>query len=340
MDRLIRRAARVCLVGLLVPLLVAGTSVAGEPTPEASGPRRLVIATGNETGVYFPVGGAICRFINQATSDNGLRCAVESTDGSAENLQLLREGAVDLAIVQSDWHYHAWRGSSFYSARGEFKDLRSLLALHPESFTVVVRGDSKIRHWSDIRGHRVNLGLRGSGQRGTMEVLMTAEGWRREDFASVSELRADKQARALCRGEIDVMLFMVGHPSGTIREATTLCETRLVPVESPAIDRLLLSQPYYRRSSIPGGLYPGNPDAVSTFGVGATLVARTQLPDEVAQEVVRRVIEQLPQLHKLHPALAVVQAEDLPRAGLSAPLHNGAREAFLHYSLISQAGGP
>ena len=68
------------------------------------------------------------------------------------------------------------------------------------------------------------------------------------------------------------MVYMVGHPNGSIREAATNCDVTLVNIRGPVIDALIDANRYYRKVNIPGGLYRGNSRDVETFGVSATLV--------------------------------------------------------------------
>ena len=69
------------------------------------------MGTGNVAGVYFPVGVALCRLVNQHRRETGLRCAARPSEGSVGNLTALRDGSYDLAIVQSDTQAAALAGS-------------------------------------------------------------------------------------------------------------------------------------------------------------------------------------------------------------------------------------
>jgi TRAP-type uncharacterized transport system substrate-binding protein len=53
---------------------------------------------------------------------------------------------------------------------------------------------------------------------------MDAKGWSMDDFALASELKAAEQAGALGDNKIDAMIYTVGHPAGSIQEATTTCD--------------------------------------------------------------------------------------------------------------------
>ena len=145
--------------------LTTGFSASAEET-------FVTIGTGGVTGVYYPTGGAICRLVNKSREEHGIRCSVESTGGSIYNINTIRAGELDLGIAQSDWQYHAYKGTSKFKESGPFKELRAVFSVHPEPFTVVARKDANIKTFDDLKGKRVNIGNPGSGQRGTMEVLI------------------------------------------------------------------------------------------------------------------------------------------------------------------------
>ncbi len=294
----------------------------------------VTIGTGGVTGVYYPTGGSICRLVNKGRKQHGIRCSVESTGGSVYNLNTIRAGELDMGVAQSDWQFHAYHGSSKFADQGANKELRAIFSVHPEPFTVVARVDSGIKSFADLKGKRVNIGNPGSGQRGTMEVVMAAFGWEKSDFALASELKSAEQSQALCDNKIDAIVFTVGHPSGSIKEATTSCESVLVSVTGAAIDMLVADNDYYRTATIPGGMYRGNPDDVVTFGVGATFVSSTNTSAEVVYEVVKAVFENFDDFKKLHPAFSVLKKEEMIKDGLSAPIHEGAMKYYKEAGLM------
>jgi len=216
-----------------------------------------------------------------------------------------------MGVAQSDWQYHAYNGTSKFAKKGPNKKLRAVFSVHPEPFTVVARTDSGVKDFKDLKGKRVNIGNPGSGQRGTMEVLMGALGWTNDDFKLASELKSSEQAKALCDNKVDAMVFTVGHPSGSIKEATTSCDAVIVSVTGPEVDKLVADNDYYRTATIPGGMYRGTDTDTPTFGVGATFVSSSDVPEDVIYNVVKAVFENFDQFQKLHPAFANLKKEEM-----------------------------
>jgi TRAP transporter TAXI family solute receptor len=292
------------------------------------------IGTGGVTGVYYPTGGAICRMMAKTRSEHGIRCAVESTGGSVYNVNAVRSGELEFGVAQSDVQYKAVHGEGSLADAGPNPDLRSVFSIHPEPFTVVARADAGIANFEDLQGKRVNVGNPGSGQRDTMEVVMNAMGWTMDSFALASELQAAEQSQALCDNNIDAMVYTVGHPSGSIQEATTACDAVLVNVTGAAIDGLVAANPYYRTATIPGGMYRGNDADTATFGVGATLVTSAAVSEETVYQLVKAVFEDIDGFRGLHPAFANLDPKQMANDGLSAPLHPGAERYFREAGLI------
>ncbi len=314
--------------------VVAGATALSGGVASAQDQTFIAIGTGGVTGVYYPTGGAICRLVNRDRADHGVRCGVESTGGSVFNINAIRGGELEFGVAQSDWQFHAFNGTSRFEEQGPFEELRAVFSVHPEPFTVVARADAGIASFEDLQGKRVNVGNPGSGQRGTMEVLMGAMGWTMDDFAVASELQAAEQSQALCDNNIDAMIYTVGHPSGSIQEATTACDSVLVTVANDAVDTLVEENSFYRTATIPGGMYRGNDEDVQTFGVGATFVTSADVPEEVVYTVVAAVFENLDQFRSLHPAFANLDAAAMANDSLSAPLHPGAERYFREAGLI------
>ena len=192
---------------------IAGASLAVDRA-SAQGDRFITIGTGGVTGVYYPLGGAICRLVNKDRKQHGIRCSVESTGGSVYNINTIRAGELNLGVAQSDTQYYALKGEKTFSEVGPFEGLRAVFSVHPEPFTVVARADAGIKTFDDLKGKRVNIGPPGSGTRDTMDIVMAAKGWTLDDFALASGLKPAEQSQALCDNKIDAMLYAVGHPSG------------------------------------------------------------------------------------------------------------------------------
>ncbi|MDV5172433.1 TAXI family TRAP transporter solute-binding subunit [Photobacterium rosenbergii] len=303
---------------------VSALAAAVMTTGMANAQNFITIGTGSVTGVYYPTGGAICKLVNKDRKEHNVRCSVESTGGSIYNVNTMRAGELDFGIVQSDWQYHGYNGTSKFEEQGPYKKLRAVFSLHTEPFNIIARTDAGINGVEDLKGKRVNIGNPGSGDRATMGVVMDAMGWTNKDFKLASELKGSERSQALCDNKIDAFVYVIGHPNGSIKEATTSCDAKLVSVTGPKFDQIVADTPYYTKSVVPGGMYKGTDGDVNSFGVAATLVSSTDVSDDVVYAVVKSVFENFDTFKRLHPAFANLKPEDMVKEGLSVPLHPGA----------------
>jgi TRAP transporter TAXI family solute receptor len=292
--------------------------------PSFAQQKFITIGTGGVTGVYYAAGGAICRLMNKERARHGIRCSVESTGGSVANINTIKTGDLDFGVTQSDWQFHAVKGSAVFQKDGAVPDLRAVFSLHPEPFTVLARKEANITKFEDLKGKRFNIGNPGSGTRASMEQLLTTMGWKTGDFSLASELKADEHGAALCDNKIDGFFYGVGHPSANIQDPITTCGAKLVPIANAAVDKLVKENPFYAVVDIPGGLYPGNPNPTRTYGVLATFVTSAKVADATVYELVKAVFENFDEFKKLHPALANLDPKRMVKDGVSAPLHPGA----------------
>ncbi|MGH8796057.1 MAG: TAXI family TRAP transporter solute-binding subunit, partial [Caldimonas sp.] len=233
------RAPRRALLGATVFGLAC---LLAAPLPAAAQQKFVTIGTGGITGVYYAVGGAICRLVNKERAKHGMRCSVESTGGSVYNVNAIKSGELDFGMTQSDVQYQAYNGTGPFKEAA--KDLRAVFSVHPEPFTVVARKEADIKQFTDFKGKRFNVGNPGSGTRSALEELLTAEGMKLSDFSLASELKADEHGPALCDNKIDGFFYGVGHPSANIQDPTTTCGAKLVPLTGPAVDELVKKHAY------------------------------------------------------------------------------------------------
>lgn len=306
-------------------LLLAAPAGAQEAPPA---PQLVSMQTAAVSGVYFPVGVALCRLVNQHRRDTGVRCAARPSGGSVANVATLRDGAAALALVQSDTQAQALAGSGAFATAGPFADLRAVMSLYPETLTLVARADAGIARVEDLPGKRVWLGEEGSGTRVLAGDLMAALGWTADSFAPVAVGGPTQMVQALCAGDLDAFFYAVGHPALVIQEATTGCPVQLVPVDGPAIDALVDAHPELVRAEVPGGLYRGVRDPVPSFGVSATLVTRADQPEALVHAMVGQIFADFDMLRGLEPTLASLDPEAMATEGLTAPLHPGAERYF------------
>ncbi len=313
----VNRLMRVLVAALLA---MATTAMAQE---------FYTIGTGGVTGVYYPVGGATAKIVNDA--DVGLRLTVESTGGSVFNMSAIQAGQLDLALVQSDVLYQAYNGEEAFEGQ-PFEGARSVMGLHPEPMHLVCQAGAGVESFSDIAGKRVSIGNPGSGMLNTVQAMLAAKGMSEDDF-DAEYLRAAEAPDFLRDGRIDCFFYTVGIGGAAIRDITATADVTLASLDDEEFADLIEEAPYYAFATVPAGTYDGQDEDITLFGVKALFVTSEDMPEEDVYTIVTTILDNYEQFQATHPALADIAKEDL-LTGLSAPLHPGAERAFEEAGLL------
>lgn len=291
--------------------------------PAAHAADKITIGTGGETGVYFATGQALCDLLAGA----GYGCEAPPSKGSVANLKALKNGEIQFAMAQSDWQFHALKGSDKWDG-GEFTNLRAVFSVYAEPVQVVVNRDSGVKNWYGLKGKRINIGNPGSGQRQTMEEMLDAQRWKLDIFEAVSELPSSEQVEAFCENKFDAFVHVVGVPNGAMTRAIAECNGMLIEPHGTIIRKLATAaRPYYAKVKIPKGTYWDGQKKVDTFGVMATLVTTAETDPALVDALVKAVFDDFDGFKARHPAYGASIPEKMVSEALSAPLHPAA-EAY------------
>ena len=319
----------------LVLSLLFVTTLFTNSTTYAKKVKFVTIGTGSVTGVYYPTGGAICRLVNEKRKVIGVRCTVVSTGGSVYNVNAINKGELEFAIAQSDVVYQAITGTGRFKGK-PIKNLRIVMSIHPELMTLVVRKDSGIKSFYDIKGKIINIGNPGSGQEATSRAIFEYC----KDVISLKDfkpeyLKASECPNALRDKKIHGYFYMVGHPTANIKDAANTVDIDLISLANiPCIERLVKDKPYYAWGVIPAGLYRGVNYPTKTFGVKAILVTRKDMDEKIVYHFVKTILENFEQFKRMHPAYRTLTKEDLLKGFDKRMMHPGAVKAFKEAGLL------
>lgn len=295
---------------------------------------HLFLGTGSVQGVYFPIGGVICRLLNRHKSKHRIRCSLESTGGSVYNLKELRAGNFDLVFAQSDWQFHAYHGSSTFEKEGANQDLRAVFALEADPIVLLVKKPSEIQRFDDLAERTVSFGYTRSLQHRIMDDLLEVKNWTHENFREVRPMSDTKQIKQLCEEQIEAALVLSSSLNDHLATLGEDCQVRMVSISGKEVKEVIQTHPYYRTGKILKSMHPGMEADLISFGIGATFVASESTSPKAIYHVVKEVVENFRDFKSLHPSLAALDKDELSHAGISIPLHPGAVRYYKEARLL------
>jgi TRAP transporter TAXI family solute receptor len=278
------------------------------------------IAAGPEHGQYL-------RFARALGSRDDARAVPLVTLGGEENLQLLRDGKVSLALAQGDAALQAYEGKGNFAAAGPYPALRAIGSLYPEPVHVLMRAEGAVASVADLRGRRVAIGQRGSASRTTALRVLEAHGLRIGDIKPL-ELGLGDALVALRDKQADAVIQVIGVPADAIRDALIEVPLRFVPLAEQAVAALVAAQAGYFAFTIPPGAYPTQQQGVRTVATAALLLAGAELSESEVGALTRFVFAQGRDFAAQGSAQGTQVSAATARQGVTVPLRGAAEKSL------------
>lgn len=248
-------------------------------------PKVIKIGTGSILKGYYAIGLDLCKTIkNDDKNNEHIKCEVVATNGSIENLKLLQQGKIDLALVQANIAVEAYEGIGYYHDQEKMQNLRQVLNLHDEFFTVIVKDEDKIKVFADIDGKKITNGPAFSSSNITYDAIRSLYKFSKEP--EELHINYEDSIDKFCNKEIDAIIMMVGHSNPLVNLIANKCEVDFVSIENDKIAELIKQNRAFHKAILHKGLYPGITDDQTTVKVSAILVTR----DEVNRDILDKFI--------------------------------------------------
>ncbi|MDO9321502.1 MAG: TAXI family TRAP transporter solute-binding subunit [Pseudomonas sp.] len=293
------------------------------------------LASGAVFGQYNRFATALAALLKE----KNIKLSPLLTEGGLDNLRMLREGKVQLAISQSDSAYQAVHGSGTFQDAGPNLNLRALASLYPEPLHVLVRADGP-QSVTELRGKRVNLGPLSSASRSTAQAVLGAYGWQPNDFTETGELELPAALAALRDNQIDAVLQVIGTPADTISAASDALGLRLLALDPSIIAELQHSRPGTFAFSLAAGSYSRQTQAIPTLAVSSLLLSEQTLTSREAEQLVNVLFESGQQWLQLGSVQGTQLSASEEVRDLGIPLHEGAARALQQRRASTPEGQP
>ncbi len=279
------------------------------------------IATGGTSGTYYPIGGAIAQAVSKAGI---IQATAETGNASVANINLVAKGEIEVAFVQNDVSYWAYKGEQMF--KQPLTNVRAIAALYPEHIQLIVAKNANIKDISDLKGKRVSVGAPGSGTEGDAKAILTLAGVQYSDM-KVDFLDFGATTSRFKDNQIDAGFVVAGYPTASVMDLALTKDIDLLSFDDAFLKKLSDAHPFFVSSSIPGKTYKGVDNDVKTPAVVAILVTYDKMPEDVIYNFTKAMFDNIADVHLSHAKGKEIKLETA-LDGLTVPLHPGAAKYF------------
>lgn len=289
----------------------------------------IIIGSGHIAGDFYPIAGGICRTINEGRIKHGIRCLVDSTEGSIYNLSALRAGDVDFVLAQSDWAYRAFKGTERFDTVGGNESLRQVVPIVNKPLSLIVAKTSGLNTIAELKGKTIFAGPTEQASNELMALLLKSKGWDKKALNWVADVENGDVGTALCNGDIDAVAFTLTHPNGIIQQIANTCPIKFLDLKEPALEKVIEETPDVVPITLPSAIYIGTDTSdVHTFGYTISLYTQSSQENELVQQLVKVLFEHQAEFQQSHPLLKISDFNPLSSRQAQIPFHKGATDFF------------
>jgi TRAP transporter TAXI family solute receptor len=314
-------------------LLLAGSAAAqdGGKAISKTTISKTTISLGTATpGGGFPLyGNAFAEVMNAA--DATLAIEPRNTKGSNENIPLLEAGSLDIALVAGEPSYEAFMGIGRPATR-----LKILTAMYSSPGMFVVRADSPYKTIRDLVGKPVAFGAKGSGLPILSRYTLDGLGLKQDvDFQSIYLDRAGDGPAMVLDGRAAALWGAgIGWP-GFAALAESPGGARFIAPDASEIAQIKAKHSFLKPLTIPAGSYPGQNGPIHALGSWSFVLARENLPDDVAYRLARTLYGAEAELCKKLPQACETTAANTVAAAPNVELiHPGVMKYFREIGVV------
>ena len=313
-----KRALSIALGAVATVAVIFGVAQAQQKT--------ISIGTGGTGGVYYPMGGGLANILSKSIP--GLQATAEVTGGSVDNLKLLGAGRSELGFSMVDAALDAEKGKGKFS--GSPVPVRTLMVLYPNQMHIVSIEGTGVNKIGDLKGKRVSTGSGGSATEVMAFRVLEAAGLDKDKDMTRERLGVAESVNALKDKKIDAFFWVGGLPTAAVTDLGATPGVKIKLVDHGDLAKKM-NEKYgnlYASSTIKAGTYPGQTtDNVNTV-VWNILVANANMPDQMAYDIVKTIIDKKVDLVAVHGEAKNFSVENQVKDYSPIPWHPGAVKYF------------
>lgn len=332
---------RIIVSLLVVVLLVSTLGLAGcgpqngadqgdsEEKVSKSQQRHAVMGTSQIAGTCYPACAKIGAIVMEHTDS---LITVRSTGGSIENMRLMQSGEIGMGVCSSSVLPQVYEGTGDWEGN-PYKEITFVAGLFPQVLQAVVRKSSPINTIEDVRGKVMSAGAPGSGDLIDWELMLKYHDVSLDEL-DWRPLTSTERAIGFKDGNVDIIAYASACPNGTILEASSQVDIRLLAVEGEERDKILAELPAYAPYTVPANTYNGQDEDVDTVINITNIMADESVDEDLVYDYVKSIYENLEDIHPIHPMAKEIRLETALYGRGDVPIHPGAERYYKEVGIL------
>jgi len=293
-----------------------------------AGKEFISIATGSTGGSFYPCGVVFAHHFDTNLADEGYKFSAHASGGSGENLEMLRNKEVEMAIAGSVPTSNAYRSVGRYEGNPKLENVRFMTALWPEATQLVYRSDSGIKDLSDFKGRKVVMGPPNGGGSIYMPFILKALAGLTIDDLKPQWIGHDDTVQAFQNRMVDAAYLGSGYPTSSVTQVyanMSRVSVEMLEFTDEQLDTLKKEAPFFTRVIIPKNTYPNQDRDLKIVGTKSSLIVEKDVDNDIVYKMLEVIyIKDLEKLKGEQSSLRFLNLSDALGGLSGAPLHPGA----------------
>jgi TRAP transporter TAXI family solute receptor len=276
-----------------------------------------------ENDLYLPLASAICIFINE---EKDASCRLMQYNDSISALNGMLNGDIDIIITTALIGAHALdENNTVKENKIQLQKIRFISSFFDIKLSIVAGRDSNIKTLDDLKNATLNIGKKFTNQRLLFEEILKVKKWNMEDFKGLAEIDNNDLVKSLCNKDIDATLVLGEDRSKYMKEATRLCEVKVIGLTSDDI-KSFENGTSIVDNTIRGGTYIGLPHNIPTVSTKIIMLTTSDIPSQQIELLINIINKNLRKIKLLDENLSNLSIDKMINEGKIAQLHSGVME--------------
>ncbi|WP_066251317.1 TAXI family TRAP transporter solute-binding subunit [Neobacillus drentensis] len=315
---------------IIMTVLILALAGCGSSTVSKNSNKNITIATAGTGGAFYPIGAALAKQINN--SKTGIRITNQASGGSVENVRLMENKEVEMAMLGGDSAQGAFDGTGEFQGKSHKDLIRGVFSMYSQPLSLVTFESSKINSFSDLKGKRIAVGAPGSGSEVKSKIVLEDLGLHYDKDVKQQYLSFAEAVEGMKDGHIDAAFVWAGLPVPAIQDLATVKKIKLISFTDEEIQKVIKGNSFMYHEVIPGGTYKGINEEIQTLAVNTQLVVRADVSEDTVYKFTKYVMEHLDSIHQAHKSMEELTKDTATNKLIQ--LHPGAEKYYKEAGIL------